>query len=267
MKNLSCLPVTEPMPVVFVGHGNPMNAIEINKFSEKWTELGLTLPRPKAILCVSAHWETSGTRLTAMSKPPTIHDFGGFPRELYEVNYPTSGFPELAEELILNTTNYKIQADFSEWGLDHGSWSVLRNMYPNADIPVIQMSLNKNMTPQQHFELAEEIAFLRYHGVLVIGSGNIVHNLRMIDWQNQNSTYEWAQEFNEKTKLFVLEGNNSAIHNLEYPDSLFRLSVPTIEHFLPLLYVLGAKKSNDKISIFNDEIILGSLSMTGFVFL
>jgi 4,5-DOPA dioxygenase extradiol len=253
------------MPVVFVGHGNPMNAIEKNKYSAQWSDLGNSLPRPNAILCISAHWETYGTQLTAMQKPKTIHDFGGFPRELFEVKYPAEGFPLLAEEIIENTKSPSIQADFSDWGLDHGCWSVLKNMYPNADIPVVQMSLNRNMTPQQHLELAAEMSFLRSHGVLIISSGNIVHNLGLVDWYNLTNIYDWAAEMNEKVKSFIMNCAVSELVNYRRQGDSFKRGIPTNEHFLPLLYTIGAMTQYNDIHFFNDEIIMGSLSMTSFV--
>ena len=185
------------MPVLFVGHGSPMNAIEDNEFSQTWQQLGASLPRPQAILCVSAHWETRGTYLTAMPNPKTIHDFGGFPRELFEVQYPAPGMPELATEIRENATT-DIGLDRSEWGFDHGAWSVMRHIYPKADIPMLQLSIDHFQQPEYHYALAKELAFLRSRGVLIVGSGNIVHNLRRVNWQDENASFDWALEVRDK---------------------------------------------------------------------
>jgi 4,5-DOPA dioxygenase extradiol len=193
------------MPALFIGHGSPMNAIEKNEFSDSWLSIAQSIPKPKSILCISAHWETNGTAITAMSNPKTIHDFGGFPEELYEVQYPAPGNPELAEEIIRKVTKFKITPDFN-WGFDHGSWSVIRCMYPNADIPLIQLSIDRTQPLSYHYELAKELLFLRDEQVLIIGSGNIVHNLRMIDWQNEGGA-EWAKIANDKIKELIINNH------------------------------------------------------------
>ena len=202
-----------PMPVLFVGHGSPMYAIEENEFVNTWRSLGDTLPKPKAIICISAHWETRGTQVTAMQNPPTIHDFGGFPRELYEIEYPAPGNPELAKETIRSISSSSILAD-EKWGLDHGTWSVIRRIYPKADIPVIQMSLDVLKSPKEHYQLASELASFRNKGVMIIGSGNIVHNLRHVAWDKPDDAeygHDWAIEANELIKKLIVENNHQAL--------------------------------------------------------
>jgi 4,5-DOPA dioxygenase extradiol len=256
--------VSALMPLLFLGHGSPVNAIEINQFTKGWKEIAGTMPKPQAILCISAHWETKGTSVTAMEKPKTIHDFGGFPRELYEVQYPASGNPGLAEETKKIITKTDVGLD-EEWGLDHGCWSVLKNMYPLADVPVIQMSLDYNKPPQYHYELAKELAPLRRKEVLVVGSGNMVHNLGMVAWDKMNVPeygYDWAIEANDKMKNYILSGNHRSLIDYKFQDRAFTLAIPTPEHFLPLLYVLALKEENEKITIFNDKPVMGSLTMT-----
>ena len=255
---------TEQMPVLFLGHGSPMNAIEENEFVIGWQNIGKTLPKPNAILCVSAHWETRGTFVTAMKGPRTIHDFGGFPRELYSVQYPAPGSPELAEETKKIITKTEVGLD-DKWGLDHGCWSVVKHLYPKADVPVIQMSLDYYQSPQYHYELANELASLRKKGILIVGSGNMVHNLRMVAWDKLNEEdygYDWAIEASEKMKQYILDGNHQKLVNYKSQGKAFDLAIPTPEHFLPLLYALALKKENEKISLFNDKAVAGSLSMT-----
>lgn len=255
---------TEKMPVLFMGHGSPMNAIEENEFVRGFREAGKSIPKPQAVLCVSAHWETRGTYVTAMQKPATIHDFGGFPRELYEVQYPAPGSPELAtqtKELIKKT---EIGLD-DKWGLDHGCWSVVKHLYPDADVPVIQLSLDHFQTPQYHYELAKELATLRDKGVLIIGSGNMVHNLRMVAWDKLNADsygYDWALEAREKMNNYILNGDHQQLINYSSQGRPFELAIPTPEHYMPLLYVLALKDVKDKISLFNDKPVGGSLTMT-----
>ncbi len=248
----------QKMPVLFVGHGNPMNAIEKNEYHNKWIELGKTLPKPKAILVVSAHWLTKGTKVTAMEKPKTIHDFGGFPDELFAQQYPVKGSPEFAKETQSLITTTKVQSDF-EWGLDHGTWSVLLPMYPNADIPVFQLSIDYSQPPQYHYDLAKELSALRKKGVLIIGSGNIVHNLGMVNWNGK--PYDWAIEFDEKIKKLIDEQNHSAIINYDKLGKIAQLAVPTNDHYLPLLYSLALQEKNETISYFNEKCEMGSVSM------
>lgn len=251
---------TEQMPVLFFGHGSPMNAIEENEFTKGWKQSLQGFSKPSAILCVSAHWETRGTFITAMDKPRTIHDFGGFPQALFDVNYPVEGSPELAvaTKEVVKKTNIGLDED---WGLDHGSWSVIKNLYPDADIPVVQLSLDYTKSPQYHYELAKELGALRKKGVLVIGSGNIIHNLRILDWQNQNGGYDWAIEANTKFKELILNNEHQQLINYTAMGKAFQLSIPTPEHYLPLLYTLALKDEQEKITLFNDKLTMGSISM------
>jgi len=252
---------TPAMPVLFLGHGSPMNAIELNEFSRGWQQIGRSLPVPNAILCVSAHWETRGTFVTAMEKPRTIHDFGGFPQALFDVQYPAPGSPELAIETSNIITQAEVGLD-ERWGLDHGAWSVIRHLYPNADIPVIQLSLDYGKSPREHYELAAGLAALRKKGVLIIGSGNIVHNLRIIDWKKPDTGYDWAVETDAKMRQWIAEGNHQALIDYKKAGKAFEQSVPTPEHYLPLLYTLGLQGKNEEISFFNTKTIMGSISMT-----
>jgi 4,5-DOPA dioxygenase extradiol len=255
---------TEPMPLLFVGHGSPMNAIEENEFVDSWRKLGESIPRPEAILCISAHWETNGTFVTAMQNPTTIHDFGGFPAELYKVQYPAPGSPELAFDVKRNIKSVNVGLD-EKWGLDHGSWSVIRNIYPKADIPVIEMSMDWHKSPQAHYDLAKELVPLREKGVLIIGSGNMVHNLRMIAWDHSEDPeygYDWALEANEKFKKLILDKNHQDLINYHGLGSDVKLAVPTPDHFLPLLYTLALANGDESLSFFNDKAVMGSLSMT-----
>ena len=255
---------TAQMPVLFLGHGSPMNAIEENEFVTGFRNVGKTIPRPAAILCVSAHWETKGTFVTAMEKPKTIHDFGGFPQALFDVQYPAPGSPELARETKNIIKKTEIGLD-EKWGLDHGAWSVIKHLYPNADVPVIQLSLDHYQTPQYHYDLAKQLASLRRKGVLIIGSGNMVHNLGMVAWDKLNDDeygYDWAFEANEKMKKFILSNDHQQLINFKNQGKTFDLAIPTPEHFLPLLYALALKEENEKVNIFNDKAVAGSLTMT-----
>ncbi|MFZ2339614.1 MAG: 4,5-DOPA dioxygenase extradiol [Bacteroidales bacterium] len=255
---------SEMMPVLFVGHGSPMNAIEENEFAAGWRDMGRRLPRPSAILCVSAHWQSKGTMVTAMQKPETIHDFGGFPRELYEVQYPAPGSPELAKATKETVRERVIELDRS-WGLDHGTWIVIRRMYPDADVPVVELSLDYQLSPQQHYDLARELAPLRRKGILIIGSGNMVHNLGLVSWEHLNTpgyAYDWAMEAGEAMKNHIMSGDHSPLINYGSQGRAFRLAVPTPEHFLPLLYTLALKESHETVELFNDRPLAGSLTMT-----
>jgi 4,5-DOPA dioxygenase extradiol len=252
---------TAKMPVLFVGHGSPMNAIEINEFTESWQSLAGNLPEPNAILCISAHWETKGTLVTAMQKPQTIHDFGGFPQALFDVQYPAPGNPDLAKETKSLITSNLIGLD-EQWGLDHGAWSVIKVMYPEADIPVIQLSLDYLQGPQYHYDLAKQLASLRNKGVLIIGSGNMVHNLRNLDWNSQDTGFDWALEANAKFRKLILDNDHQKLINYRNLGREVELAVPTPEHYLPLLYSLALKSENEALSFFNDKIIMGSLAMT-----
>ncbi len=258
---------TEKMPVLFLGHGSPMNAIEDNEFTKGWKEIGKTLPKPNAILCVSAHWETRGTFITAMEKPTTIHDFGGFPQALFDVQYPSPGSPELARETKNLITKTEVGLD-DKWGLDHGAWSVIKHLYPNADIPVIQMSLDYSQSPQYHYELAKELSSLRKKGVLIIGSGNMVHNLGMAVWEKIKEPeygFDWAIEASEKMKKYIISNDHKSLINYKSQGKAFELAIPTPDHYLPLLYTLALKEDNEKVSLFNDKAIMGSLTMTSLI--
>jgi 4,5-DOPA dioxygenase extradiol len=246
------------LPTLFVGHGSPMNAIEENLFSHTWEDIGKALPKPRAILCVSAHWETQGTQVTGMEHPRTIHDFGGFPRKLYEMQYPAPGSPELAR-LTQSTVHKALVKLDSNWGLDHGTWSVLVRMFPAADIPVVQLSLDHTQRPEYHYALAIELGALRKRGVLVVGSGNIVHNLGLLAFDNK--TYDWAIEFDEMIKRLILAGNNDAVVHYEKLGRAAELSIPTNEHYLPLLYTLALRGEQEPVKFFADQFTLGSLSM------
>lgn len=246
------------MPVLFVGHGSPTNAIEDNEFCRAWADEGKSMPRPRAVLCISAHWETNGTQVTSTERPRTIHDFYGFPRPLYEVSYPAPGAPDVARRVRETVRGARVQHD-PDRGLDHGAWAVLRRMFPRADIPVVQLSLDRTMGPSFHYGLGKELAFLRREGVLIVGSGNIVHNLGEIVWRD--SAYDWAVEFDETMKRLILSGDHDAI--VRYPGlgPAARLSVPTNEHFLPLLYALALQDDGEAIRFFADRVTLGSISM------
>lgn len=255
---------TPRMPVLFVGHGSPMNAIEENEFVEGWRKIGKSIPRPKAILVVSAHWETNGTLVTAVPKPQTIHDFGGFPKALFDVQYPAPGSPELAHETKRIITKTTVGLD-EKWGLDHGAWSVIRRIYPEADVPVIEMSMDYNQGPQYHYELGKQLAVLRNKGVLIIGSGNMVHNLRMVAWDKMNEPeygFDWAIQANEKFKQLIQSGNHKELINYTSLGREVQLAIPTPDHYLPLLYALALKEENEAVSFFNDKPVMGSLTMT-----
>ena len=255
---------TEKMPVLFLGHGSPMNAIEENQFVQGFRNISREIPKPNAILCISAHWFTNGTFVTAMLNPKTIHDFYGFPKELFEVNYPAPGSPELARETAELLLPEIVEEDHS-WGLDHGAWSVIRHLYPNAEMPVIQLSIDYNKPPQYHFDLAKKLQKLREKGILIIGSGNIVHNLRMVDWKNINTVgagWDWAIEAREKTNNWLLDGNFRNLIDYQKQGIALQTAVPSPDHYLPLIYSLGLKEKSENLSLFNDELIGGSLSMT-----
>ncbi|MDN3672754.1 4,5-DOPA dioxygenase extradiol [Flavobacterium branchiarum] len=255
---------TDKMPVLFLGHGSPMNAIEENEFVAGFRNLAKTLPQPNAILCISAHWYTKGTKVTAMEMPKTIHDFGGFPQALFDVQYPAKGSPELAIETKRILSPVEIELD-ETWGLDHGAWSVIKHLYPEANVPVIQLSIDYTRSGQYHFELAQKLQSLRHKGVLIIGSGNIVHNLRLIDFHNydkDNYGFDWAIEARQTINDYLLDGNFQPLINFEKMDRAIQLAIPTPDHYLPLLYTLGLKEKSEELSLFNDKLIAGSLSMT-----
>jgi 4,5-DOPA dioxygenase extradiol len=258
------LPASPRMPVLFLGHGSPMNALEDNEFSRGWRNMARNLPRPAAILCISAHWETRGTFVTGMEKPRTIHDFGGFPQELFAVRYPAPGSSELVLATQQAVTSAHIHVDH-EWGLDHGAWSVIMHLFPKADIPVVQMSLDRDLSPRQHLDLAAQLRMLRRKGVLIVGSGNIVHNLGIIDWKRPDGGHDWALEANEKLKGLILSNDHGKLAAHGSLGRAVQLAIPTAEHYLPLLYVLAQKEQDEKIDLFNDRVVMGSISMTSLV--
>lgn len=254
-------------PVLFIGHGSPMNGIENTIYSQYWKKLGETLDRPKAVLCISAHWLTRGTFVTAMENPRTIHDFGGFPQELFDVQYPAPGDPSLAAEIKKEIHSINVGLDH-EWGLDHGTWSVVKNMYPNADIPVLQLSIDYHQPAEYHFELAKELMALRKKGVLIIGSGNVVHNLRMVDFTQleANTGFDWAIDVNNRIKDKILNSDFKSVVDYKNLHEEILKAVPTPDHFYPLIYALGVANSSKNIEVFNDYATGGSLTMTSFIF-
>lgn len=248
------------MPVIFVGHGSPMNAIEENDFTKGWKEIGRKIPIPRAILSISAHWQTKGTRVNDTTYPKQIYDFYGFPKQLYEVVYDVAGNEELADR-VREILEDQVTVDNS-WGIDHGIWSVLSKVYPKADVPVVQLSLNFDMTPREHFELGRKLSILRDEGYLIFGSGNIVHNLGRVNW-SLGGGYDWADEFDITVKRCILAGDYEPLIELGNGGIL---PVPTREHYLPLLICLGAVGKGDIGEIFNDSRVLGSISMTSYLF-
>lgn len=252
------------MPVLFIGHGSPMNGIEDNDFSRRWQAMAREIPTPRAVLVVSAHWETRGTRITAMDFPRTIHDFGGFPKALFDVRYNAPGDPALAKETAALVRSTTVEQDH-DWGLDHGAWTIIRHMYPSADIPVLQLSMDHTKAPQFHYDLARELAPLRRKGVLIVGSGNMVHNLRMVAWDRLDEPgfgYDWALAMNERFKDLIASGDHAALIRAQSLGREAQLAIPTPEHYLPLLYTLGLQAKGDEPSFFNDRAVGGSLTMT-----
>ena len=248
------------MPAAFLGHGSPMNALERNRYTEAWRAFGASVPRPRAILVVSAHWYEGMTAVTAMPRPKTIHDFFGFPRELFEVQYPAPGLPELAEEVADVAKPEHVGADRDSWGLDHGAWSVLVHAFPDADIPVVQLSINARRPVDYHVEMGARLAALRERGVLLLGSGNIVHNLRAIDWQQQEHAFDWNRRFDDHARQVLTETPDRAAALASHRD--YAMAHPTAEHFLPVLYMAGfAAATGDKPQVLIDGHAYGSLSM------
>ncbi len=266
---LSVLEKSERMPVLFIGHGSPMNAIEDNEYRRTWqalgSEFGRQRPRPRLVLCISAHWLTQGWWLTGMEKPRTIHDFGGFPRELYAQQYPAPGAPLAAEEISRGISQPAVGLD-QEWGLDHGSWSVLKPMFPAADIPVIQLSMDYARPPQEHFALGGELKGLRDRGVLIVGSGNIVHNLRTMRWDAPpDQAYDWAMEFDSKIAERIGQGDLSGLADFQEFGRTAQLAHPTYDHFLPLLHAAGAVEAGESARFFNTGYQGASISMRSVV--
>jgi 4,5-DOPA dioxygenase extradiol len=261
-SSLPDLPYT--MPVLFIGHGSPMNGIENNAFSNRWTNLAQEIPTPTAVLVISAHWFTRGTMITAMDFPKTIHDFGGFPDALYQIQYPAPGSPILAKETAAQISSTKVLLDH-DWGLDHGTWSIVRHMYPKANIPVLQLSMDYTKTTRFHYELGQELLHLRKKGVLIIGSGNMVHNLRMVAWDKLNGPsfgFDWAIDINQIFKDRILQHDHASLIEYEKLGREAMLAIPTPEHYLPLLYILGMQGKKEGVSFFNDLPVGGSLTMT-----
>ena len=258
------------MPAIFIGHGSPMNAMEDNEFTRAWQQLGQSLPRPRAILCISAHWETWGALVTAMEQPRTIHDFGGFPAGLYQLEYPAPGSSWLAGEVRSSIALGDVGFDL-DWGLDHGCWSVLKRMYPEFDLPVVQLSLDYTQSAKEHYAIGKQLAGLREKGILIMGSGNMVHNLGLVEIReglrdfNRPFGYDWALEANELFKKLIVEERHEQLADYQALGEAVRLAIPTPEHFLPLLYALAVRQKGEKISFMNDQPMAGSITMTSLI--
>ena len=254
---------TPRMPALFLGHGSPMNALQENAHTRAWRALADSLPRPEAILAISAHWYTRGTAVTAMAEPRTIHDFGGFPQALFDIRYPAPGSPALAAQIQQVLAPIPVAADQGEWGLDHGAWGVLIKMYPEADVPVVQLSIDGTQPPEYHYALGQKLAALRDQGVLIVASGNVVHNLRKVRWDETAPAWPWAQRFDQFVRDNLSWQGESETHPLvnfmQHPDAA--LSNPTPEHYLPLLYVLGARRGDEPVSVPVEGLEMGAISM------
>ncbi|VCU71684.1 LigB family dioxygenase [Pigmentiphaga humi] len=248
-------------PVLFIGHGSPMNTLEENRYTRAWREIGLALPRPRAVLVISAHWFFGATAVTAMAKPRTIHDFYGFPQKLFDVDYPAPGMPDLAAEVVEAAKPQWVGLDHDQWGLDHGTWSVLAHIYPDADVPVVQLSINAFKPLEYHVELAARLAPLRDRGVMIIGSGNVVHNLKRVQRDQREAAFDWAERFDDAVADQMSSDPSAILKSVEHPD--FSRAVPTPEHFIPLLYVAGlAAAGEGKATAFARGYTMGSISMT-----
>jgi 4,5-DOPA dioxygenase extradiol len=254
------------MPVLFIGHGSPMNAIEKNAYTQMLSSLAAKISKPKVILVVSAHWMTEGTWVLGMEGPKTIHDFYGFPKELFDIQYPAPGSTETAKIIKKTLTESKVDIDYDKWGLDHGTWSVLRHMYPNADVPVLQLSLDMSRSPEYHLEIGSQLSRLRDQGVLILGSGNLVHNLRQIDWNTYAKPFDWAQEYDSWLKTKIQARDFAALTKEYHKSQAGMLSVPTMDHFLPMHYILGASDKKDELRFEFEEIHNASISMRTFGF-
>lgn len=251
------------MPVLFIGHGSPMNAIEDNEYSRTWRSIAEKIPKPEAILSISAHWFTKGTKVMNEEEPKTIYDMYGFPKELYEVIYNSPGSPNIAKvskDLISKETEYD-----NSWGIDHGTWSVLVHMYPNRDIPVFQISIDANAPPETHYKIGKELRPLREKGVLIFGTGNVVHNLRLVDWHKGSKGFDWVYEFDDYIHENIETKNHNNIIKYNELGEIAKLAVPSPDHFYPLLYTIGASDEEDKVSVFNKSCELGSLTMTSYL--
>ena len=254
--------MAKPIPAIFFGHGNPLNALARNAYTEGWSAIGESIPRPKAVLCVSAHWYLPGTAVTAMSAPRTIHDFGGFPPELYEVEYPAPGSPELARRIHGLLKPSEVELDEKSWGMDHGTWSVLCHVFPRADIPVVQLSIDETKPPEFHYELGKRLSPLRDEGVLIIGSGNLVHNLHTYAWgRHEVEPFDWAVRFEKQAREFLREGNDAPLVDYESLGRDAILAAPTPDHYLPLLYVMGLRRRAEVVSFPVEGFDGGSISM------
>ncbi|WP_309684347.1 4,5-DOPA dioxygenase extradiol [Polaromonas sp.] len=273
LDRIASLKKSDRLPVLFLGHGSPMNAIGDNEYRRSWqalgAEFGSKMPRPQLILCISAHWLTEGWWLTAMDRPKTIHDFGGFPQELFDQQYPAPGDAAAAQaisQLVRQRGSASLGLDLLEWGLDHGAWSVLKPMFPYADIPVIQLSMDYSRAPEEHYALAQQLKSLRDRGVLIVGSGNIVHNLRQMQRGASGSqAYDWALEFDQTIAGYLQQGNLAALQNFQKLGTLAKTAHPTYEHYLPLLYTAGAVEASEPMRFFNTSFQGGSISMRSVV--
>ena len=273
LNRVASLQASDRLPVLFLGHGNPMNAIGDNEYRRSWqalgAEFGSKMPRPKLILCISAHWLTEGWWLTGMNHPKTIHDFGGFPQELFDQQYPAPGDAAAAgaiSRVVRQRASAPLGLDISEWGLDHGAWSVLKPMFPDADIPVIQLSMDYSRAPEDHYALAQQLKGLRERGVLIVGSGNIVHNLQQMQRGAAGSqAYDWALEFDQTIGGYLQQGNLGALQNFQKLGALAKMAHPTYEHYLPLLYAAGAVDAKEPMRFFNTSFQGGSISMRSVV--
>lgn len=250
-------------PAIFAGHGSPMYAIEPNRFTAAWSALGKSLKRPDAILVVSAHWVTRGTWVTAMAKPNTIHDFGGFPKALFEVQYPAPGSPALADR-VQELLTVPVVLEENEWGIDHGAWSVLKYMYPDANVPVVQLSLDGSISASEHYERAKQLRPLRDENILILSSGNVVHNLRTIHWQEGAEPYLWATKFNHFFASEIRANRHEALIDWEHFGEAAHLSIPTTEHYWPALYTLALQQEGEQVKVYTDGIEMSSISMLGF---
>lgn len=247
-------------PAIFLGHGSPMNAIERNRYTEAWAAIGKRFAKPKAILAISAHWYIRGTAVTAMAKPPVIHDFGGFPPALHAFEYPAPGDPALAARVKTLLAPLSVRLD-EEWGLDHGTWSVLTHVYPKADVPIVQLSIDGTQPAHYHYELGQRLAALRDEDIMLVGSGNVVHNLRVMRRTSDGHAYPWAMQFNETVRGHLQSGDHAPLIGYQALGDAARMSIPTAEHYLPLLYVAGARRQGDTTTILTDGIELASISM------